>query len=121
MSAYELFAGCGVTRRLYDAFLSPMLLVTLFAPPTQLSAAAALGACRARARGGPLACERCLTSSAHAQRALFAGAVRDLPPPATVRPPLSHHTTTTTTTTTHTHSDTRRCAALLCALAAGCV
>lgn len=43
MSAYELFASSGVSKRLYDTFLSPMLLVTLFAPPTQLSAAAALG------------------------------------------------------------------------------
>lgn len=43
MSAYELFQSCGVSKRLYDTFLSPMLLVTLFAPPTQLSAAAALG------------------------------------------------------------------------------
>lgn len=43
MSAYELFASSGVSKRLYDNFLSPMLLVTLFAPPTQLSAAAALG------------------------------------------------------------------------------
>lgn len=43
MSAYELFQSSGVSKRLYDTFLSPMLLVTLFAPPTQLSAAAALG------------------------------------------------------------------------------
>jgi hypothetical protein len=43
MSAYELFASCGVSKKLYDTFLLPMLLVTLFAPPTQLSAAAALG------------------------------------------------------------------------------
>lgn len=43
MSAYELFASSGVSKRLYDSFLAPMLLVTLFAPPTQLSAAAALG------------------------------------------------------------------------------
>lgn len=43
MSAYELFASSGVSKKLYNTFLSPMLLVTLFAPPTQLSAAAALG------------------------------------------------------------------------------
>eukprot|EP00879_Flechtneria_rotunda_P029856 GHRR01032317.1.p1 GENE.GHRR01032317.1~~GHRR01032317.1.p1 ORF type:complete len:385 (+),score=111.35 GHRR01032317.1:111-1157(+) len=44
MSAYELFRSAGVTKQLYDKFLAPMLLVTLFAPPTELSAAAALGA-----------------------------------------------------------------------------
>ncbi|KAI8467660.1 MAG: hypothetical protein J3K34DRAFT_523548 [Monoraphidium minutum] len=43
-SAYSLFKEAGVSRRLYTAFLEPMLLVTLFAPPTELSAAAALGA-----------------------------------------------------------------------------
>lgn len=43
-SAFELFQSAGVSRRLYKSFLEPMLLVTLFAPPTQLSAAAALGA-----------------------------------------------------------------------------
>uniref|UniRef100_A0A383VMW8 Amine oxidase domain-containing protein n=1 Tax=Tetradesmus obliquus TaxID=3088 RepID=A0A383VMW8_TETOB len=43
-SAYELFRGAGVSKKLYEKFLAPMLLVTLFAPPTELSAAAALGA-----------------------------------------------------------------------------
>lgn len=43
MSAYELFKSAGVSKQLYDKFLAPMLLVTLFAPPTELSAAAALG------------------------------------------------------------------------------
>ena len=43
MSAYTLFKEAGVTARLYKSFLEPMLLVTLFAPPTELSAAAALG------------------------------------------------------------------------------
>ena len=52
MSAYELFASSGVTKKLYDSFLAPMLLVTLFAPPTQLSAAAALGECLALASAG---------------------------------------------------------------------
>jgi uncharacterized protein with NAD-binding domain and iron-sulfur cluster len=42
-SAYELFRAAGVSQKLYDKFLAPMLLVTLFAPPTELSAAAALG------------------------------------------------------------------------------
>ncbi|KAF8062940.1 hypothetical protein HT031_003779 [Scenedesmus sp. PABB004] len=44
LSAHDLFASAGVSRALYEQFLSPMLLVTLFAPPTELSAAAALGA-----------------------------------------------------------------------------
>jgi len=43
MSAYELFRQAGISKKLYDQFLAPMLLVTLFAPPTELSAAAALG------------------------------------------------------------------------------
>ncbi|WIA19763.1 hypothetical protein OEZ85_005677 [Tetradesmus obliquus] len=43
-SAYELFSAAGVSKMLYEKFLAPMLLVTLFAPPTELSAAAALGA-----------------------------------------------------------------------------
>lgn len=47
MSAYTLFKEAGVTSRLYKSFLEPMLLVTLFAPPTELSAAAALGGRRA--------------------------------------------------------------------------
>ncbi|GBF89848.1 amine oxidase [Raphidocelis subcapitata] len=42
-SALTLFRRAGVSRRLYKAFLEPMLLVTLFAPPEQLSSAAALG------------------------------------------------------------------------------
>lgn len=45
MSAHTLFRSAGVSQRLYKAFLEPMLLVTLFAPPTELSAAAALGGC----------------------------------------------------------------------------
>ncbi|KAK9823485.1 hypothetical protein WJX72_003089 [[Myrmecia] bisecta] len=44
MSAKELFLSSGVSQRLYREFLEPMLLVTLFAPGEQLSAAAALGA-----------------------------------------------------------------------------
>jgi hypothetical protein len=60
MSAYTLFKEAGVSGRLYRSFLEPMLLVTLFAPPTELSAAAALGARgrglarRVCSRGGPL-------------------------------------------------------------------
>jgi hypothetical protein len=42
-SAYELFRAASVSKNMYEKFLAPMLLVTLFAPPTELSAAAALG------------------------------------------------------------------------------
>lgn len=44
MTARELFREVGVSKRLYKDFLEPILLVTLFAPPEKLSAAAALGA-----------------------------------------------------------------------------
>eukprot|EP00250_Pteridium_aquilinum_P015495 c22616_g1_i1 orf=284-1363(-) len=44
MTARELFRKAGVSAKLYRDFLKPMLLVTLFAPPEQLSGAAALGA-----------------------------------------------------------------------------
>lgn len=47
-SAYEMFREAGVSKELYVRFLAPMLLVTLFAPPTELSAAAALGEQRRR-------------------------------------------------------------------------
>lgn len=42
MSAYELFRKCGVSQRCYQEFLRPTLLVGLFAPPEDLSAAAVL-------------------------------------------------------------------------------
>ncbi|PNH05243.1 Phytoene dehydrogenase, partial [Tetrabaena socialis] len=42
MSAYELFRRCGVSTRCYQEFLRPTLLVGLFAPPEELSAAAVL-------------------------------------------------------------------------------
>ncbi|KXZ45031.1 hypothetical protein GPECTOR_59g639 [Gonium pectorale] len=42
MSAYELFRSCGVSARCYNEFLRPTLLVGLFAPPEELSAAAVL-------------------------------------------------------------------------------
>ncbi|GFR52690.1 hypothetical protein Agub_g15316 [Astrephomene gubernaculifera] len=42
MSAYELFRRCGVSARAYDEFLRPTLLVGLFAPPEELSAAVVL-------------------------------------------------------------------------------
>uniref|UniRef100_A0A7I4C4P7 Amine oxidase domain-containing protein n=1 Tax=Physcomitrium patens TaxID=3218 RepID=A0A7I4C4P7_PHYPA len=44
MTARELFRKAGVSAKLYRDFLQPILLVTLFAPGEQLSAAAALGA-----------------------------------------------------------------------------
>lgn len=44
MTARELFRKAGVSAKLYSEFLQPILLVTLFAPGEQLSAAAALGA-----------------------------------------------------------------------------
>mmetsp|Transcript_13605 Transcript_13605/g.49465 ORF Transcript_13605/g.49465 Transcript_13605/m.49465 type:complete len:454 (-) Transcript_13605:248-1609(-) len=43
MSARELFRSFGVTDNLYRTFLEPLLLVGLFAPPEELSAAAVLG------------------------------------------------------------------------------
>jgi uncharacterized protein with NAD-binding domain and iron-sulfur cluster len=42
MSAYELFRSCGVSERMYKEFLRPTLLVGLFAPPEELSAAVVL-------------------------------------------------------------------------------
>jgi uncharacterized protein with NAD-binding domain and iron-sulfur cluster len=43
MSARELFRQCGVSTRLYEEFLKPLLLVGLFAPPEELSAGAVIG------------------------------------------------------------------------------
>ncbi|KAG1676363.1 hypothetical protein FOA52_001158 [Chlamydomonas sp. UWO 241] len=42
MSAYELFKMCGVSTAAYEEFLKPTLLVGLFAPPEQISAASML-------------------------------------------------------------------------------
>lgn len=42
MTAKELFRQYGVSQRLYDGFLRPLLLVGMFAPPEELSAAAML-------------------------------------------------------------------------------
>mmetsp|Transcript_10302 Transcript_10302/g.28093 ORF Transcript_10302/g.28093 Transcript_10302/m.28093 type:complete len:554 (-) Transcript_10302:461-2122(-) len=42
MSAYELFRRCGVSREAYQNFLRPTLLVGLFAPPENVSAAVML-------------------------------------------------------------------------------
>jgi len=43
LSAHELFRRFGVSDRLYEEFLRPILLVGLFAPPEELSAAVTLG------------------------------------------------------------------------------
>lgn len=42
MSARELFHRFGVSQRCYEEFLKPTLLVGLFAPPEEISAAAML-------------------------------------------------------------------------------
>eukprot|EP00741_Cyanophora_paradoxa_P002959 tig00000655_g2872.t1 len=42
ISARDLFRACGVSRRLYEEVLNPMLLFGLFAPGEECSAAAAL-------------------------------------------------------------------------------
>lgn len=42
MSAYDLFVSLGVTKRLIDDFLRPTLLVGLFKPPEELSAAVSM-------------------------------------------------------------------------------
>lgn len=39
MSARELCRQCGMSERMYDEFLRPTLLVGLFAPPEDISAA----------------------------------------------------------------------------------
>ena len=38
-TAHELFTKCGLSKRLVDEFLKPTLLVGLFKPPEELSAA----------------------------------------------------------------------------------
>jgi uncharacterized protein with NAD-binding domain and iron-sulfur cluster len=42
MSARELFRSWGVSQRCYEEFLRPTLLVGLFAPPEDISAASML-------------------------------------------------------------------------------
>lgn len=42
MTAHELFQKCGVSKRLVEDFLKPTLLVGLFKPPEELSAAVTL-------------------------------------------------------------------------------
>eukprot|EP00803_Ostreobium_quekettii_P007991 evm.model.scf_785.8 EVM.evm.TU.scf_785.8 scf_785:59941-64351(+) len=43
MTARELFRQFGISERLYNEFLKPLLLVGLFAPPEEISAAAMIG------------------------------------------------------------------------------
>eukprot|EP00752_Nemacystus_decipiens_P011813 g10482.t1 len=43
MTARELFRRFGISERLYEEFLKPILLVGLFAPPEELSAGVVLG------------------------------------------------------------------------------
>lgn len=42
MTAREVFRAFGITERAYEEFLKPTLLVGLFAPPEELSAAVAI-------------------------------------------------------------------------------
>lgn len=43
MSARDMFRAYGVSRRMYEEFIKPTLLVGLFAPPEELSAGATMG------------------------------------------------------------------------------
>lgn len=43
MSARDMFRSYGVSKRMYEEFIKPTLLVGLFAPPEELSAAATMG------------------------------------------------------------------------------
>lgn len=43
MTARELFKDWGISDSLYRDFLKPLLLVGLFAPPEEISAAAMIG------------------------------------------------------------------------------
>jgi uncharacterized protein with NAD-binding domain and iron-sulfur cluster len=43
MSALDMFRMYGVSRRMYEEFIKPTLLVGLFAPPEELSAGATMG------------------------------------------------------------------------------
>jgi hypothetical protein len=42
MTAAELFRQCGISKLAYERFLRPTMLISLFAPPEQLSAAVVL-------------------------------------------------------------------------------
>lgn len=52
MSARELFRSWGVSQRCYEEFLKPTLLVGLFAPPEEISAATMVSWWRVCALGG---------------------------------------------------------------------
>lgn len=43
MSALDMFRNAGVSKRMYEEFIKPTLLVGLFAPPEELSAGAVMG------------------------------------------------------------------------------
>ena len=43
MSALDMFRKYGVSKRMYEGFIKPTLLVALFAPPETLSAGATMG------------------------------------------------------------------------------
>jgi hypothetical protein len=43
MSALDMFRAYGVSKRMYEEFIKPTLLVGLFAPPEELSAGATMG------------------------------------------------------------------------------
>ena len=43
MSALDMFRSYGVSKRMYEEFIKPTLLVGLFAPPEELSAGATMG------------------------------------------------------------------------------
>jgi uncharacterized protein with NAD-binding domain and iron-sulfur cluster len=43
MSALDMFRNYGVSKRMYEEFIKPTLLVGLFAPPEELSAGATMG------------------------------------------------------------------------------
>jgi hypothetical protein len=60
MSARELFRSWGVSQRCYEEFLRPTLLVGLFAPPEDISAASMLETLYFYGEGGrPLLPESC--------------------------------------------------------------
>jgi uncharacterized protein with NAD-binding domain and iron-sulfur cluster len=43
MSALDMFRSYGVSKRMYEEFIKPTLLISLFAPPEELSAGATMG------------------------------------------------------------------------------
>lgn len=78
MSALDMFRKYGVSKRMYEGFIKPTLLVALFAPPETLSAGATMGclyfygAPPHSTCAGPHACEHqaCMHVCHHARRTL---------------------------------------------------